>query len=836
MKKFLLSLAALAAFAPAFAVTELNANDATAVDGTHFDAKYKDDGSVQEAEKYQPLNSLEINGYKFAFAKGGGSSDPAYYFATTEGGQKTIRAYKNNTMKLVAPEGVSMSKVEFTLSTAAKGGSINADNVSSTISSDNKVITYVASAPANAFDFTIGAGANVRIAKVSIYADGEGGGEVTPPAEGTLFESTFADGIGDFTIDNVTLPEGLTYVWNHNSQYKYMQASAYAGGKNYAAEAVLISPVFDASKATKIALSFEQVWNFFADIETAKTQAVVMARVKGGEWQALSVPTVPEKLGCDFAASGDIDLSAYVGKQFEVGFRYVSTAEKAGTWRVKNFKLTGEGTLTTEAPEVKPTEVADIKAFLDGKDTNVTYKFTNPVTVVYQNGQRLFVQDATGSLLIFGNVGQTYAKGDVIPAGFTGKYALFGGAAQLSSPADFAASTTTAAVQMEEIAVEELATDMVITYVKLAGVTITEGEKAKYYVAEQDGATVTLYDQFGVNPAVGENLNVVGIVSVYNGALQVYPIEVTDESGVVVERVAAPVFTPGAGAVIAGTKVSIATTTEGASIHYTVDGTEPTADSALYTEPIEVSEAMTIKAIAVKEGAENSEVVVAEYTIREAGAYKGDFDSFNNATANNKYGTYTNATGWTAENAAILSGNEEGAKDNNPMFAFIGDQYTLAPTLNGKTSAPGKLTSSVLTGGIGTLTFDYGFAFADRQVKLKIQILDAEGKEVASDVLEKTGLEKQTAYSYSHDFNQAGDFKVVITNECLTGTEDKNVDRVSIWHLTWTGYTSGVDNVVVEDADAPAEYFNLQGVRVAAPEAGIFIRRQGNKVEKVVIR
>ena len=45
-----------------------------------------------------------------------------------------------------------------------------------------------------------------------------------------------------------------------------------------------------------------------------------------------------------------------------------------------------------------------------------------------------------------------------------------------------------------------------------------------------------------------------------------------------------------------------------------------------------------------------------------------------------------------------------------------------------------------------------------------------------------------------------------------------------------------MENVVVEGADAPVEYFNLQGVRVAAPEAGIFIRRQGNKVEKVVIR
>ncbi len=38
------------------------------------------------------------------------------------------------------------------------------------------------------------------------------------------------------------------------------------------------------------------------------------------------------------------------------------------------------------------------------------------------------------------------------------------------------------------------------------------------------------------------------------------------------------------------------------------------------------------------------------------------------------------------------------------------------------------------------------------------------------------------------------------------------------------------------DADAPVEYFNLQGVRVAEPAAGLYIRRQGNNVSKVVIR
>lgn len=36
--------------------------------------------------------------------------------------------------------------------------------------------------------------------------------------------------------------------------------------------------------------------------------------------------------------------------------------------------------------------------------------------------------------------------------------------------------------------------------------------------------------------------------------------------------------------------------------------------------------------------------------------------------------------------------------------------------------------------------------------------------------------------------------------------------------------------------NAPVEYFNLQGVRVANPENGLYIRRQGNKVTKVIVR
>lgn len=51
---------------------------------------------------------------------------------------------------------------------------------------------------------------------------------------------------------------------------------------------------------------------------------------------------------------------------------------------------------------------------------------------------------------------------------------------------------------------------------------------------------------------------------------------------------------------------------------------------------------------------------------------------------------------------------------------------------------------------------------------------------------------------------------------------------------------AGVEGIAADaefDANAPVEYFNLQGIRVATPEAGQFlIKRQGKKVEKVVVR
>lgn len=57
------------------------------------------------------------------------------------------------------------------------------------------------------------------------------------------------------------------------------------------------------------------------------------------------------------------------------------------------------------------------------------------------------------------------------------------------------------------------------------------------------------------------------------------------------------------------------------------------------------------------------------------------------------------------------------------------------------------------------------------------------------------------------------------------------VDMVSI---TSDADGAGVAGIIAEE-NAPVEYFNLQGVRVANPENGLYIRRQGSKTVKVVL-
>ena len=73
---------------------------------------------------------------------------------------------------------------------------------------------------------------NVTIVDASAGGDqgggDQGGGDEPTEELQNVFTESFAAGKGDFTIEDKVLPEGLTYVWTHNTNDGiYMKASAY---------------------------------------------------------------------------------------------------------------------------------------------------------------------------------------------------------------------------------------------------------------------------------------------------------------------------------------------------------------------------------------------------------------------------------------------------------------------------------------------------------------------------------------------------------------------------------------------------------------------------------
>src|SRR5579859_5679925 len=81
-------------------------------------------------------------------------------------------------------------------------------------------------------------------------------------------------------------------------------------------------------------------------------------------------------------------------------------------------------------------------------------------------------------------------------------------------------------------------------------------------------------------------------------------------------QVAAPTFSPGGGSYTSAQSVTISTTTSGASIRYTTDGSTPSETAGtLYSGPVTISSTATLKAIAYESGMSDSSVSSATYTI-----------------------------------------------------------------------------------------------------------------------------------------------------------------------------------------------------------------------------
>ena len=161
-------------------------------------------------------------------------------------------------------------------------------------------------------------------------------GTSAPQPAATGLTAKFEAGMDNFTINNITLPSDLTFVWKHDATKKYMKASAFKNSNNYAAESRLTSPAFSLAGKTSATLSFKHAARFFAN---AANEFKVQVSTDGTTWHDVAVSAYPTGNDWGFI-DATCNLSAYAGNAtVYIGFLYTSTATKAGTWEIKNVEV-----------------------------------------------------------------------------------------------------------------------------------------------------------------------------------------------------------------------------------------------------------------------------------------------------------------------------------------------------------------------------------------------------------------------------------------------------------------------------------------------------------------
>ncbi|HXC02585.1 MAG TPA: chitobiase/beta-hexosaminidase C-terminal domain-containing protein, partial [Opitutaceae bacterium] len=109
-------------------------------------------------------------------------------------------------------------------------------------------------------------------------------------------------------------------------------------------------------------------------------------------------------------------------------------------------------------------------------------------------------------------------------------------------------------------------------------------------------------------------------------------------------QVAAPTFSPGGGNYSSAQNVSITSTTGGASIRYTTDGSTPSETAGtLYSGPVNIGSTATLNAIAYESGMTDSSITSATYTIGSGGTMTEQCSTL--AESNTSGLTYSPITG-----------------------------------------------------------------------------------------------------------------------------------------------------------------------------------------------
>ncbi len=275
---------------------------------------------------------------------------------------------------------------------------------------------------------------------------------------------------------------------------------------------------------------------------------------------------------------------------------------------------------------VTVTNIAALRALPADNMTIYTLSGEVIVTFIQSYRNQKWLQDNTAGIMIddfTGTVTTIYNVGDGI-TGLSGKMTEYGGMLEfVPSVNPGPASSTGNIITPEVITLSQLSANFeayeseVVMVMGCSFVNPTGNFENGTVYPVNDGTDYNIRTSFYDVDYIGQPvptipMNIAGIANSRNDGNYLTPRNAADIQ-TPAGNVAAPTFSPIGGTYYEAIDLSISTTTTGASIYYTTNGTIPNMSSTLYTGMFDVNSTQTVKAIAYL-GADSSAVSSATYT------------------------------------------------------------------------------------------------------------------------------------------------------------------------------------------------------------------------------
>jgi len=197
-------------------------------------------------------------------------------------------------------------------------------------------------------------------------------------------------------------------------------------------------------------------------------------------------------------------------------------------------ELEGVQSNVVTAKYYKLTEVSTL-AQVNALNDSTDFIFYGNVVVTYQNGSNLWVKDATGYGLIYGNqVPKDIPVGSTLKEEWDAMYTLYRGAInEYCFPNGVAVAEDEPVVEIvpTEYTSAQITTDVINERVILKGITLLDGE-GKYMYNAAD--SLVIYNNFNITKPEDftKAYDVEGMVSYYGGKVQIMPIAITEAASV----------------------------------------------------------------------------------------------------------------------------------------------------------------------------------------------------------------------------------------------------------------------------------------------------------------